>query len=175
MIGTIRFGFRGGVAEAVLGHDGCWGCCAVPCLVHPLDILYSPNWDGLPTGRRYLEEVARWLRGAVILGADRPIPGMVRPSNPGVRADLFERPCHDPMVYSTRQSNRLTYHAAADMCRVGRVTIGLWVETGAWPMPRRVGAASATFSLSEVEGWLATGAWPAGAHFHSPPAVRTRS
>jgi hypothetical protein len=43
----IRFDFRGGIAEAVPGNDGCWNCAAVPSLVHLLDILYSPNWDGL--------------------------------------------------------------------------------------------------------------------------------
>ena len=48
------------------------------------------------------------------------------------------------------------------MCGVGPAMIGLWVETGAWPMPRRGEAASATFGLTEVEGWLATGNWPAG-------------
>lgn len=168
MIGIIRFDFRGGVAEAVLGDDGCWSCGAVPSLAHPLDILYSPNWERRPAGRRHLDEAARWLNGTVVLGADRPIPAMARPSGPGVRADHFDRPCGHPMVLSTRPSDRLTYRAAAEMCRVGPAMIGLWVETGAWPMPRRGGVASATFERSEVEGWLATGDWPAGARFHAP-------
>jgi hypothetical protein len=55
---------------------------------------------------------------------------------------------------------------AAKMCGVGVGMIRLWVETGAWPMPRRgIGQAPATFGHSEVEGWLATGIWPAGSTF----------
>ena len=169
MIGIIRFDCRGGVAEAILGDDGCWSCGAVPCLAHPLDILYSPNWEGLPAGRRHLEEAARWLQGTLVLGADRPIPATARSPHPGVRADPFDRPCHHATILSTRQSDRLTYRAAAEMCHVSPAMIGLWVDTGAWPMPRRGGIASATFGRSEVEGWLATGDWPAGAHFHAPP------
>ncbi len=168
MLGMIRFDFREGVAEAVLGDDGCWSCGAVPCLAHPLDILYSPNWERPAAGRRHLEEASRWLNGTVILGADRPIGGMARPSNPGALPDPFDRPCRQPTVLPARPPDRLTYRAAADMCCVGPVMIGLWVETGAWPMPRRGGVASATFERSEVEGWLATGDWPAGARFHAP-------
>ena len=69
MIGMIRFDFPGGIAEAVLRNDGCWICPEVPCLVHPLDILYSPNWDGQPAGRRHLEEAACWLKGSVVFEA----------------------------------------------------------------------------------------------------------
>ena len=68
MLGMIRFGFRGGFADAVLGNDGCWRCTAVPCLVRPLDTLYSPNFVGL-TGRRHLEAAARWLNGSVVFGS----------------------------------------------------------------------------------------------------------
>ena len=50
MIGMIRFDLRGGLAEAVLGYDGCWSCAAVTCLIRPLDILYSPSRDGRPAG-----------------------------------------------------------------------------------------------------------------------------
>jgi hypothetical protein len=169
MIGMIRFDFRGGMAEAVLGKDGCWSCAAVPCVVHPLDILYSPNWEGLSAGRRHLEEAALWLKGVVVFGADCPIPGTARRSDPGVRADLSDRPSRHPTVPATKRFDRVTARAAARMCRVSPGMIGLWVETGGWPMPRRGGAASATFGLSEVEGWLATGDWPAWAHFQAPP------
>ena len=72
MIGMIRFDRRGGIAEAVLGDDGCWGCAAVPCLVRPLDILYSPNRDEFPAGRRHLEEAAHWLKGVIVFGNDSP-------------------------------------------------------------------------------------------------------
>ena len=87
MIGMIRFDRRGGIAEAVLGDDGCWSCATVPCLVRPLDILYSPNRDGRPAGRRHLEEAAHWLKGVVVFGDDSPIPGMSGGSIAGVRAD----------------------------------------------------------------------------------------
>jgi hypothetical protein len=173
MIGMIRFDFRAGIADAVLGDDGCWSCRDVPCLVHPLDTLYSPSRDGLPAGRRHLEEAARWLKGVVSFEDGSPIPGIARISDPGVRADLLERRSCRPTVPLTKPSDRVTARAAAKMCGVGPVMIGLWVETGAWPMPWRGGAASATFGHSEVEGWLATGAWPPGAPFQAPPGDGT--
>ena len=80
MIGLIRFDFRRRIAEAVLGADGCWSCAAVPCLVHPLDILYSTNWAGLPAGPRYLEAAGRWLKGTLVSGDGCPIPGVARRS-----------------------------------------------------------------------------------------------
>lgn len=91
MIGMIRFGARGGVAEAILGDDGCWSYAAVLCLVRPLEILYSPHWEGRPAGRRHLKEAAIRLKGMVAFGADRPIPGMARRSNPGLPVDLLDR------------------------------------------------------------------------------------
>ena len=169
MIGMIRFSARGGVAEAVLGDDGCWSCAAVPCLVHPLEILYSPNWEGRPAGRRHLKEAAIWLKGTVVFGADSPIPGMARRSNPGLPVDLLDQRSRPPMALPTKQSDRVTDWAAARMCWVDLGMIRLWVQTGAWPMPRRGGHSPRTFSLAEVECWLATGAWPAGAQFHAPP------
>lgn len=71
MIGMIQFGFQGGTATAVLMDDGCWRCTAVPCLVHPLDILYSdgPSREGRLAGQRHLREAARWLKGEVVFGA----------------------------------------------------------------------------------------------------------
>jgi hypothetical protein len=169
MIGMIRFDFRGVIAEAVLGNDGCWSCAAVPCLVHPLDILHSPNWDGRPAGRRHLDEAACWLKGAVVFGDSGPISGMARGSVAGGRADPDDRRSRDLTLCSARRSDRLTDRAAAEICWVDPRMIRLWVETGAWPIPRRDGVAPSTFGLSEVEGWLATGVWPAGAHFHAPP------
>jgi hypothetical protein len=169
MIGLIRFGFRGGRAEAILGNDGCWSCVAVPCLARPLDILYSPNREGRPACRRHLEEAARWLQGVVFWEADGPVPGVPGPSDPGVSTRVLDRRCHHPRAHVTSRSDRLTARAAAGMCGVGPGMIGLWVETGAWPIPRRGEPASATFGLSEVEGWLATGDWPEDARFHSPP------
>jgi hypothetical protein len=169
MIGMIRFDYRGGIAEAVLGIDGRWSCDAVPCLVHPLDILHSPRWDGQPPERRHLEEAACWLKGAVVFGDIGPIPAMAPAPVAGVQADPFDRRSRDLTLRSTKRSARVTDRAAAAMCCVGLRMIHLWVETGAWPIPRRGGEAASTFELSEVEGWLATGVWPAGAHFLAPP------
>ena len=39
------------------------------------------------------------------------------------------------MLSSTERSERVTDRVAARMCRVVPGMIGLWVETGAWPMP----------------------------------------
>jgi hypothetical protein len=169
MIGLIRFDLQGGSAEAILGDDGRWSRAVVPCLVRPLDIRYGPNWEGLPAGRRHLEEAAHWLNGVVAFGGDAPVPGVSPPSDPGASAGVFDRPCHHPTAHVKSRSDRLTDCAAARLCGVGTGMIGLWVKTGAWPMPLRREAASATFELSDVEGWLATGDWPAGAHFHARP------
>ncbi len=169
MIGLIRFDLRGASTEAILGDDGCWSCAAVPCLAHPLNIRYGPNREGVPAGRRHLEEAAHWLKGVVVFGADGPVPGVSPPSDPGASAGVFDRPCHHPTARVTSRSDRLTDGAAARICGVGLGMIGLWVETGAWPLPRRGKAASRSFELSEVEGWLATGDWPAGACFLAPP------
>ena len=128
MIGMIRFGARGGVAEAILGDDGCWSCAAVPCLVHPLEILYSPNWEGRPAGRRHLKEAATWLKGTVVFGADSPILG-ARRSNPGLPVDLLDRRSRPPMALPTKQSDRVTDRIAARMCWVNLGMIHLWVQT----------------------------------------------
>ena len=169
MIGMIRFGFRGAIAEAILRKDGCWICPAVPCLVHPLNILYSPNWDGVQAGRRHLEEAASWLKGTVAFEDGSRISGTAGGPVAGVGANPFDRRFRDLTRSSAKRFDRVTACAAAKMCRVEPEMILLWVETGAWPLPRRDGATSATFGVSEVEDWLATGAWPAGAHFHDPP------
>lgn len=82
MVGMVRFAFRGGTAEAVLGDNGRWSCATVPCLVRPLDILHSPHWEGLPArglgGRRNLSAAGRWLKGVVVLGTETAIPGIGR-------------------------------------------------------------------------------------------------
>jgi hypothetical protein len=167
MIGMIRFNFRGAAAEAVLADDGCWTCCAVPCLVRPLEVLFSPRWEGGPAGRRHVEGAARWLKGGVVFGADGPIADMAQQSDRGVPAEVVDRPCRHATARPTKPFDRLTVRAAAKICRVGSGMIDLWVETAAWPLPRRDGGAVPEFSLSEVKGWLATGSWPAGAHFRA--------
>ena len=78
MIYRIIFAFMGGIAEAILEDDGCWSCTAMPCLVRPLDVLYSPTRDRLlaggSVGRRYLEAAARWLKGASRFRGRSPDP-----------------------------------------------------------------------------------------------------
>jgi hypothetical protein len=170
MIGLVRFDFRGGSADAILGNDGCWSCAAVPCLARPLDVRYSLSRGGLPTGQRQLEEAAHWLKGVVAYVGDVPVLVVPRSSDLGASARLFDWSCHHPTAHVTSSFDRLTDRAAARMCGVGLGMIGLWVETGAWPMPLRGEEASVTFGLSELEGWLATGDWPAGARFQAPPA-----
>jgi hypothetical protein len=61
----------------------------------------------------------------------------------------------------------ITDRVAAQICRVGPKMIGLWIETGAWPLPHAVGARSLYFMSSDVECWLRTGTWPAGVQFRS--------
>lgn len=73
MIGLIRFASRGRVAAAVLEDDGSWSCDALPWLIRPLAFLYSysPNWDGLPAGRRLVRAAALRLNGTVVFEAGR--------------------------------------------------------------------------------------------------------
>jgi hypothetical protein len=59
----------------------------------------------------------------------------------------------------------ITDRVAAKICRVGPRMIGLWIETGAWPLPHAVGATTLYFRASDVECWLRTGTWPAGVRF----------
>ena len=167
MIGRIRFAFQGANAEAVLEHSGCWTCTAAPCLVRPLEIRYGPKWEGRPAGQRHLVEAARRLRGTIVFGAPcailpapRALPRDVRVISP----DGHTRRTPD---LAALRSDRVTERVAARMCGVGVGMVRLWVDTGAWPMPQRGGAAHPTFRLSDVKGWLATGAWPAEAHFRA--------
>jgi hypothetical protein len=43
--------------------------------------------------------------------------------------------------------------------------IRLWIETGAWPLPRAVGATTLYFNGIDVDCWTRTGTWPAGVRF----------
>ena len=61
----------------------------------------------------------------------------------------------------------MTDRVAARICRVGPRMIGLWIETGAWPLPYAVDATTLYFRASDVECWLRTGTWPAGVRFRS--------
>jgi hypothetical protein len=107
--------------------------------------------------------------GVAAFGDGSPIPGMGERSIAGVQVHPSDERSREPMLSTAERSERVTERAAAKMCRVVPGMIGLWVETGAWPMPRRGCSAVATFGLSEVECWLATGTWPAGAQFRAAP------
>jgi hypothetical protein len=61
----------------------------------------------------------------------------------------------------------MTDRVAAQICHVGPRMIGLWIETGAWPLPHAIGARTLYFRGSDVECWLKTGTWPAGVRFRS--------
>jgi hypothetical protein len=63
----------------------------------------------------------------------------------------------------------VTDRVAARMCRVDPRMIGLWVQTGAWPLPQAACATTQSFRRSDVERWIRTGTWPAGAPFRSGP------
>ena len=171
MIGMILFAFRGGIAEAILEDDGCWSCTARPCLVRPLDLLYSPTRDRLlaggSAGRRCLEAAARWLKGTPVFGGGRPIPRAALPLARGLPGNVFDWRSRRPVVPATKRFDRVSERDAARMCGVGVPMIRMWVETAAWPMPQHGGAATVTYGLSDVEGWLATGSWPAGVHFRA--------
>ena len=69
MIGKVVFSYKSNSVEAVMGDDGSWRCDAIPCLVRPLNLLYSPLVFGesLEKDRsmRCLESAANWLRGEV--------------------------------------------------------------------------------------------------------------
>jgi hypothetical protein len=59
----------------------------------------------------------------------------------------------------------MTDRVAAKICRVGPRMIGLWIETGAWPLPHAVGPRTLYFRPSDLQCWLRTGTWPAGVRF----------
>jgi hypothetical protein len=72
MIGKVVFQYKLDSVEAVMGDDGAWRCDAIPCLVRPLNLLYSPLVFGESLERdrsvRCLESAAKWLRGEVHVG-----------------------------------------------------------------------------------------------------------
>jgi hypothetical protein len=43
--------------------------------------------------------------------------------------------------------------------------IRLWIDSGAWPLPRAVGATNLYFNGIEVDCWTRTGTWPDGVRF----------
>jgi hypothetical protein len=98
----------------------------------------------------------------------RPLEILCGPNRKGPPAGhRHDRQARRTTVLAVEQSDRVTERVAARMCGVGVGMIRLWVDTRAWPMPHRGGAAPPTFKLSEVKGWLATGTWPVGVHFRA--------
>ena len=69
MIGKVVFEYNANAVEAVMDDDGSWRCDAIPCLVRPLNILYSPREFGERVEEdrsvRCLESAANWLQGEV--------------------------------------------------------------------------------------------------------------
>jgi hypothetical protein len=59
----------------------------------------------------------------------------------------------------------VTDHEVARRLRVSKRMVRLWIDTGAWPLPRSAEGISLLFDPADVECWLETGAWPAGMPF----------
>lgn len=106
-----------------------------------------------PTTRSVLAR--RHWRGDTTV-ADRPPCGRVR---------------HRPDLMRACPVGLMSDRAAARIAGVSRAMLGLWVETGAWPLPRAILATTQYFRQSEVEDWLKTGIWPAEACFQGRSRV----
>jgi hypothetical protein len=69
MIGKVVFQYNSKAIEAVMDDDGFWRCDAIPCLVRPLNILYSAAFyrASVDASRSLhdLRSAALWLRGEV--------------------------------------------------------------------------------------------------------------
>lgn len=78
MIGKVLFLYHDAFVEAILADNGSWTCDAVPCLVRPLDVLYSPRRyrpgepDDGRAGALCLAAAARWLNGIVLWAEFEP-------------------------------------------------------------------------------------------------------
>lgn len=70
---------------------------------------------------------------------------------------------------AAERSDLITDRVAAQMCRVSLRVIGLWVETGAWPLPETVHATTMYFRAPDVACWLDSGAWPISVQFLGLP------
>jgi hypothetical protein len=69
------------------------------------------------------------------------------------------------LMASRPQTSLVTDRALAHSLQVSARMIRLWVDTGAWPLPRCVRRTMFHFDVSDVERWLKTGVWPTGARF----------
>jgi excisionase family DNA binding protein len=69
------------------------------------------------------------------------------------------------LVRSPTRSSLITHRDAARRLQVSARTVRLWVETGAWPLPRYTRRTDWLFEVSDVEDWAKTGGWPRGARY----------
>jgi hypothetical protein len=70
------------------------------------------------------------------------------------------------LMGSPQQTSLVTDRALAQRLQVSVRMVRLWVDTGAWPLPRCARQTSFMFESSDVEQWVETGVWPAGSRFH---------
>jgi hypothetical protein len=111
----------------------------------------------------------------VASGARHPGALMIPPTTP---SSPGRRHCRSVSPVANRSPARMGCHrmracpiglvtdrAAARISGVSREMLRLWIETGAWPLPRAILATTLYFMRSDVEGWLRTGIWPAEARF----------
>ena len=75
----------------------------------------------------------------------------------------------DRLMRSRPRASLVTDRALAQRLQVSARMVRLWVDTGAWPLPRCARRTSFLFETSDVEHWLETGVWPAGARFPLTP------
>jgi hypothetical protein len=92
-----------------------------------------------------------------------------REENPRGGPNSFEWMAVDAAEVGTGDDPRPAAISVAEIIGVPLWMIRLWIDTGAWPLPRSVRGSTLLFDLSEVECWLRTGAWPPGVHFRKRP------
>ena len=66
------------------------------------------------------------------------------------------------LMRSRPRASLVTDSALAQRLQVSARMVRLWVDTGAWPLPRCARRTSFLFETSDVEQWVETGVWPAG-------------
>lgn len=139
---------------------------------HPLD-LTSPGSSARCPDAGFIQEASP----GSLMNLPNTIPGRTRPSARRRPQGLAtadgdprsERDRHRLARISVDRPELMTDRAAAQICHVSPTMIGLWVETGAWPLPDLVCASTTHFRAPDVECWLRTGTWPAGVTFRGVP------
>ncbi|MHB1560598.1 MAG: hypothetical protein ACYC61_24360 [Isosphaeraceae bacterium] len=87
----------------------------------------------------------------------------------GKSASRFMRKYHLQVHMSADRPELMADWTVAQICHVNLEVIGLWVESGAWPLPEVVHATTLYFRTLDVERWLDSGTWPTGLHFRDVP------